>query len=226
MPLCENASMKKSFKRAMLGALAFLIFLPPLVGGDLVLSEGTQISLQLNRDLSTRKNIEGDEFDAVVTDPVMVGDRVVIPKGSVVSGSISRIQRPGRFKGKALMTLLFQSISIPGRVQKLRIVASLTSVDQEGNRGITEGTIEGEGSEKRDIATVLGPAVVGAGIGGLSGGRRGAGVGAGIGAGAGLATVFASRGKEIEMRRGATLGITLDKPLAVSPEEGASARLP
>jgi hypothetical protein len=225
---CKNDVMKPSSSLAIIVALLFAFFLPQSVqaAGETILPEGTRIFLQLNSSLSTKKNSEGDKFDAVVTEPVYVGDRMVIPKGSVVSGSVSSVRRPGRLKGKAFLTLLFQSIDIPGRGQKLPIKASLTGVDREGNRGVnTEGTIEGEGSEGRDIGRVLAPGLAGAGIGGIAGGGSGAGIGGGVGVAIGLATVFGSRGKDIELRRGAALDITLDKFLSVPPEaEGNSTR--
>jgi hypothetical protein len=211
----------------MICALTLLLISLPRISpaADAIIPEGTRINLQLNDRISTQSNSEGDSFKAIVTEPVYVGERMAVPKGSVVSGSISRILRPGRFKGKAAMTLLFQSINIPGRGE-LPIVASLTGVDREGNRGInTEGTIQGEGSEGKDIARVLTPGLAGAGIGTLAGGGKGAGIGAGIGVAVGLATVFNSRGKDIVMRRGSALEISLDKALSVPPEaEGAAAR--
>ncbi len=223
---CKNEAMKQSCGLMIVVLLLFGAFPPQAAAaaGDTVIPDGTRIFLQLNRDLTTQKNSEGDEFDAVVTEPVSVGDRMVIPKGSVVTGSISRIQRPGRFKGKAVMTLLFQYISIPGRGPRLPIVATMTPGDRDGNRGVNrEGTIEGESSKGRDLGTVLTPGLAGAGIGGLAGGRTGAGIGGGVGVAIGLATVFASRGKDIEMRRGSPLDITLDKPLVVPPESDANA---
>ncbi len=200
--------------------LLFIMLAPSnsLAAADTVLPEGTRICLQLNNHISTRSSSEGDPFKAIVTEPVYLGERMVIPKGSEVRGSISRIQRPGRFKGKAALTLLFQSINIPGHGE-LAIVATLTGVDREGNRGIsTEGTIEGEGSEGKDVGKVLTPGLVGAGIGGIAGGGRGAAIGAGAGVAIGLATVFTSRGKDIEMRRGSSLDISLDRPLLIPPE--------
>lgn len=196
-----------------------------LAATDAILPEKTRITLQLNRHLSTKSNSEGDSFTAVVTAPVFLGERMVIPKGSQVTGSISRIIRPGRFKGKAVMNVLFQSINIPGRGQ-LPIVASLARVNSEGVGGVrSEGTVEGEGSEGSDIGKVMMPGLVGAGIGTLAGGGKGAALGGGIGAAIGLATVLATRGKEIEVPRGSTLDITLDKPLTIPPEEeGAAAR--
>jgi hypothetical protein len=199
--------------------LSMLLLYPHLCPAqEFTLPQGTKITLQLDDHLSTRLNREGDAFTAKVISPVYVGDRQIIPKGSVVSGSISRILRPGRFRGKAVMNLLFKSIRIPG-YPETPIVASLSSVDPDGNSGVrAEGSIEGEGSIGRDTGRVLAPAGTGAGIGGIVGGGKGAAVGAGIGAAVGLATIFATRGKDLEMRRGAKMEITLDRPLVISPQ--------
>ena len=60
-----------------------------------------------------------------------------------MAGSISRIVRPGRFRGKALLNVLFQSIRIAGRLQ-LPLVASLATVEPGANAGVkAESTIEG-----------------------------------------------------------------------------------
>lgn len=221
MHSCKNKRMKR---RREYGAIPVLLFVLLAQAGtqaaaDAVVPEGTRITLQLNNPLSTSKSVEGDSFTAFVMTPLYQGDQLVIPKGSVVTGSISRILRPGRFKGKALMNLLFQSINIPGRGE-LQIVASLARVDPEGNKGIrAEGTVQGEGSEGRDVGKVLKPGLAGAGIGTLAGGGKGAGIGAGVGAAIGLATVFGTRGKDLEFRRGSTMDISLDRPLVV-PLEG------
>lgn len=210
--------MRQFYGFSLIGVLLIALFPARLAAADTVVPEGTRICLQLNTPLSTRTNSEGDTFTAVVTEPVSIGGKTVIPKGSDVTGSVSRIQRPGRFKGKAVMTLRLQSINIPGRGQ-LPIVASIIGVDSQARGGVNdEGTIEGEGSNARDARGVIVPGLAGAGIGTIVGGRRGAGIGAGAGVAIGLATVFASRGKEIEMRRGATLDIALDKPLVIPPE--------
>lgn len=204
------------------GLLAAVILSPASVlaqgqaAGELLLEKGTKITLQLNDHLSTRLSKEGDAFTATVTAPVVVRDRVVVPKGSVVAGSVSHVQRPGRFRGKAVMNLLFESVRVPGK-GPLPIVASLVRIDAEGNTG-TEGAITGEGSVGKDAGTVAKPGLVGAGIGGLIGGGKGAAIGAGIGAAAGLGTVFATRGKDLEVRRGSTMEIVLDRPLPVPVE--------
>ena len=221
---CNNRTMKRC---CLVWSLLFVVFGPMLAAAasDSVLPEGTRIALQLNNPLSTRVNSEGDAFTAVVTAPVYLGDRMVIPKGSKVTGSIARITRPGRVKGKAVMNLQFQSISIPGRGQ-VPITATLVRVDSQGNGGVrSEGSVVADSSAGRDSARVLTPAAVGGGIGAITHGAAGAGIGVGVGAAIGLTSVFTSRGKDIEVRRGSTMDIALDRPLTIPPQgEDAAAR--
>jgi hypothetical protein len=225
---CKNGTVKLIGNMAVGLGLVFMLCVPAITkaAGDVIVPEGTRISLQLNDNLSTKTNSEGDSFKAIVTIPVYLGDRVIIPKGSIVNGSISRITRPGRFKGKASMSILFQSVSIPGRGQ-LPIIASLDKVDSEGTADVrSEGTIVGKGSAGSDIGRILKPGAVGTGIGGLAGGGKGAGIGAGVGAAAGLATVFATRGKDLEVHRGATMDMLLDRPLVIPFEgDGTTAKI-
>jgi hypothetical protein len=99
-------------------------------------------------------------------------------------------------------------------------VASLVGVDSDVKAGVrSEGTVEGVGSEGSDIGKIFVPGLAGTGIGTLAGGGKGAAIGTGVGVAIGLASVFASRGKDIEIPRGSTLNISLDKPLIIPPEE-------
>lgn len=191
--------------------------------GEWTIDKGTRIILQLNDHLSTRLSKEGDIFTATVVVPIYLKGRLMLPKGSIVTGSISRIQRPGRFRGKAVMNLLFENVRIPGKTPT-PIIASMIRVDPEGNAGTgAEGTVKGDGSAARDAATVAKPGIAGTGVGALIGGGKGAAIGGGIGTAVGLATVFATRGKDLEVRRGSTMEIILDRPLPVSPEPDTNA---
>jgi type IV secretion system protein VirB10 len=221
---CNNNGMQHYFGSFRSIKIFLSILMAPLflLAADNNVSEGTRITLQLNETLSTKSNAEGDAFTAVVTMPVYLGGRIVIPKGSVVNGSISRILRPGRLKGKAILDLIFQSIKIPGHRQ-MDILATLVRIDSEGNRGVrSEGRVEGESSVGSDMGKVIAPSLAGAGIGTLAGGGKGAGIGAGIGAVTGLASIFTSRGKDLEIHRGSTLDIKLDRPLIIPADSNDS----
>ncbi len=208
----------------VVGYMAFgILYAQAQANPELVLPEKTRISLQLNDHLSTKTNVEGDEFTANVIAPVYSGDRLIIPKGSVVTGNISRVQRAGRFKSKAMMNLHFQTIRVPGRGE-LSIVASLAKVDADGNAGVqTESTVQAGSSTGSDVRRILTPGLTGGVIGGVTGGGRGAAIGAGVGAAVGAAIIFSTRGKDIEMRRGSTMEIVLDRPLSMSLESESRA---
>jgi hypothetical protein len=212
--------MRMALKYPVIFCLIWWIAIPSVraASQEITVPEGTKIALQLNDHLSTRLNNEGDVFTAKVLAPVYQGERILIPSGSVVTGNVSRVIRPGRFRGKAVMNLLFKSIRIPGRGET-PIIASLVRVDAEGNGGVRpEGGVVGETSVGQDTARVLAPGATGAGVGVLVGGGKGAAVGAAAGAAIGLVTVFATRGKDVEVRRGATLDIVLDRPLVLPLE--------
>ena len=178
-------------------------------------AEGTKIVFTLNNNLSTKESREGDTFSGVVNRSVRVGDRIVIPEGSLVRGTVSNVKRPGRLKGRAELGLRFDEIELPDGTQ-IPLSASLTELDESDKEKVTEeGQVEGEGTKKRDAATIGAGAGIGAVIGGIAGGGKGAAIGAGAGAAAGTGVVLATRGKDAEVKRGSDLAIQLDRPLSV-----------
>jgi hypothetical protein len=193
---------------AVAGALNVAV---PVRAENIRLAEGTKIVFTLNNNLSTKESSEGDTFTGVVNRSVRVGDRIVIPEGSLVRGAVNHVKRPGRTKGRAELGLRFDEIELPDGTQ-IALAASLTELDEADKEKVTEeGQVEGEGSKKRDAATIG----AGAGIGAVIGAIAGGGKGAAIGAGAGTGVVLATRGKDAELKRGSDLAIQLDRPLSV-----------
>jgi hypothetical protein len=225
MITCSNNKMKKGFRLA-LNPILLLVLLAPSISQatpEATLPEGTRLILQLNKDISTRKNRQGDAFTAVVTTPVNLGDRMIIPKGAIVNCNIARIVRPGKFQGKAQMDFRFQSIDIPGHRQ-LDIMATLVNLESQGKMGVrSEGSVESKGSAAKTAVQILGPTAIGGGIGALAGGSRGAEIGAGFGAmfgfGSTIFTTKETREKDLEIKHGFTLEIELNRPLVIPAEE-------
>lgn len=198
-------------------ALAAALGIPTVARAEerVRLAEGTKISFTLNDGLSTKKNREGDKFSGVVSRSVRVGDQVVIPEGSTVRGTITRVQRAGRVKGRAELGLRLDEIELPNGT-RLEVAASLSSLDERERESVTEeGQVKGQGSKGRDTATVATAAGVGTAIGAIAGGGKGAAIGAGSGAAVGAGVVLATRGKDVELRRGSQLVFQLDRALTV-----------
>ncbi|MFQ5662820.1 MAG: hypothetical protein ACE5HL_03205 [Terriglobia bacterium] len=199
-------------------ALAGLIGLAGVARAEtkVVLAEGTKIVFTLNDTLSTRDNRQGDPFSGVVSRSVRVGDRRVIPEGSVVRGVVTSVKRAGRIKGRAELGLRFDEIELPdGTV--LDLAASLTDLDEESRESVTEeGQVKGRGTKKRDAATIGVASGIGAAIGAIAGGGKGTAIGAGSGAAAGAGMVLLTRGKDVKLKRGSELAIQLNRPLTIT----------
>ena len=179
-------------------------------------AEGTKIVFALDEALSTKTHRAGDSFSGVVSQPVQIGGRVIIPEGSVVRGTVARSKRAGRIRGRAEMDLRLEQLELPDG-QVFDLVATLTELDESEKETLgEEGEIVGQGSKKRDVATIGGGAGIGAAIGAIAGGGgKGAATGAGVGAAAGTAAVLLTRGRDIKLERGSKLALQLDRALAV-----------
>src|SRR5262245_46601556 len=181
--------------------------MPPLI-----VPAGTTLVVAIVNSISTKTAKDGDGVYARTTFPVTINNKIVIPVGSHVKGRITEVDRPGRVKGKAELTISFQEIILPSGIT-IPLYATLGSV---GGAGVRKGEtgIEGESSKGEDAGTVATTAATVGVLGGVgSRSVKGAGVGAAAGGAIGAATVLLTRGKDIVLDPGTTLEIVLDRPL-------------
>jgi hypothetical protein len=172
--------------------------------GPVVIPRDTIMKVELLSNLATDASHQGDHFEVKVLEPAEFQD-------AVISGTVTRVQRPGKVKGTAELQLSFEQIRLSdGRstqmsAQVIEVIPTGTSqgvgnVDQEGG-------VKGKDSTKGDVAKVGAATGIGAVIGAIFGGGSGAAVGATIGAGAGTAGVMRERGKDIYLYSGQQLKI-------------------
>src|SRR4029453_14664144 len=109
-----------------------------------IVEKGTVIPVELLNQLSTRTIKEGDRVFARTVFPVSVKNKIAIPVGTSVQGVIKEVQRPGKVKGKASLTLSFQQLTLPDGV-KLPLYASLGGADTGDREG--EASIQGESTK-------------------------------------------------------------------------------
>lgn len=138
----------------------------------LVVPAGTVLTVRLTTALSSKTNEPGDDFVGVIDRDVMVGDKVAIPAGSEVNGTVIQAEASGRLKQRAKLALTLTEVEVEG--ENYEVTTSATG-SQEGSK------------LKRNILFIGGGAGLGALIGGLAGGGKGAAIGAGVGAGGGTA---------------------------------------
>ena len=134
--------------------------------------------------LTSKTASVGDTFTGTLAHSVAVNGAVAIPSGAGVSGTVTDVKSPGRFKGEGILTITLNSINVRGVPTTIA-----TSAYSE--------TVKGKG--KRTAVMAGGGTGAGALIGGLAGGGKGALIGGLVGAGAGTAGAAFTGNKELEI---------------------------
>ena len=186
----------------------------PLREPEIVLPAGTTIPIVLSTFLNSRSSQAGDTFYADTTYPIWIQQRLVVPRGSIVKGSVTHVERPGRVKGKGRIAIRFENVLLPNGVTR-DLVAELQGLHGPGTEKIDRKTetVEMGGSQGQDTATIVGNAGEGAIIGAIAGRGTGAGIGAGAGALVGLGTVLLTRGHDLVLEPGTQFDLILRQPM-------------
>ena len=128
-----------------------------------------------------------DRVEAHVVRDVRAGGAVAIPAGSRALGSVTVVERGGKFKERARLGIRFNTL----------VLADGTRLP------ITTETIyrDGDAPGQSSAAKIGGGAVIGAILGGIAGGAKGAAIGAATGGGAGTTAVAVGDRKPATSRR-------------------------
>ncbi len=199
-------------------AIPLLWLLAPLAASAADIPQGTHLLLRMVNTVSTRTAKTGDYVYLRTASPVAAGGRIVVPVGSYVQGVVAHTKRGGRIAGRAEMAIRLDTLTLPDGMAA-KFSPRLSSVDS-GQTGQAvdpaENAVEQAPERGHDAAQVAILAGSGAAIGGVADGDwGGAGIGAGVGSAVGLATVLLTRGREVELRQGATLDVVIDRPVAI-----------
>ncbi len=189
----------------------------------LVIAPGTHIPLMLINGVSTKHSVEGDRLYLQTVYLIVIQNRIVIPAGSYVEGTLTEIKQPGRLKGRGEIYLRFDSLTLPNGVTRdfrARIGGLEAGTPETLDK--TEGKVEGpsQGTATTIAATTAGGAAVGA-IAGEVAGRPGLGIGTGaaVGAATGLMMVLLNGRPEAIIARGTVVEMVLDRPLTYDERE-------
>lgn len=181
-----------------------------------VVPSGTKLPLVLHNAITTRNVQPGDPVYLETLFPIVLNNKIMIPAGSYVQGEIVSAKRPGKVKGTGELQVRLNLLILPnGYTVNFNAIPS--NAGTGGNESVdSEGKIHGDTDKTTDVGTIIKGTAIGAGIGGIAGrSAGGAGIGAGVGAAVALMTVLLTRGPELELPRGTTLDIVLDRPLTL-----------
>jgi len=186
--------------RAIVSSVAAVFLLPALAQAGGTVPKGTAISVVTDQAVSSKDAKVGQAVSGSVAKDVIVGGKVVIPKGSAAKLSVVSVQASGRLSTPAKLYLKLRAVTVGGQTYTFATSAA----------GRTE-----KGKGKRDAGFIGGGAAGGAVIGALAGGGKGAAIGAAAGAGAGTAGAAATGKKDIEYPAETRFSFTTQTDVAI-----------
>jgi hypothetical protein len=174
---------------------------PPPPPPPITVPGGTQLTVALDQDLSSKTAIPGQPFEAKVANSIVIDGRVAVPAGARVSGTITDVISGSRkIGGVPTLGLSFDSLVLP-----------------DGTRVPISGELVERGaSEKgRDTAKILGGAAAGAVLGHQVKSNDGGKILGGLLGGAIGAVAAHKTGTEVQLAAGSELTISLAESFQV-----------
>lgn len=202
---------------------------------------GRKIPLTFLKGVSTKTAAPGDPIYLQTTFPILAGNRIAIPPGSYVTGSVIEAKRAGKVKGRAELRIRLESVILPdGTARDFR--GNIGGVDSATGEVVDgEGAIKGRGGKMDDAKKIATAAGVGAAVGGAAGALSTIGssngdnvgdlnstirrpmVGSALGLAGGAAGMFVAslfmRGPDAVLAKGTDVDMVLDVPMRFRESE-------
>src|SRR5580765_693364 len=109
---------------------------------------GTDLMVRLDTTLATFSTRVGDQFQAKVTQAVVVNGNTLIPVGATVEGRVTKVSEPRRISGKPTIGILPEAVILPSG-ERYYLDATLIDTSIHGTDVSSEGQFKGQGHDKR-----------------------------------------------------------------------------
>ena len=165
---------------------------------ELEVAADSVIGIQLDSAVSTRNARLEDPVEARVIRDVQVGDRVAIPSGARLRGSVVLVEAGGRLRSASRLGVRFHTLLMDDGAE---VRLSTETIYREG---------KSPGGDS--VAKIGGAAVAGSILGAIFGGERGAAIGGSIGAAGGTAAALNGDAEPAVLPAGSRLTVRLSLP--------------
>ncbi len=168
---------------------------------EVAVAADSVIGIQLDSAVSTRTARLEDPVEARVIRDVQVGDRVAIPSGARLRGSVVLVEAGGRLRSASRLGVRFHTLLM----------------DDGAEVRLSTETIyrEGKSAGGDSVAKIGGAAVAGSILGAIFGGERGAAIGGSIGAAGGTAAALNGEAEPAVLPAGSRLTVRLSRRVFV-----------
>jgi hypothetical protein len=172
--------------------------LPFVDGKPLAVPVNTAIYVRLQQQLSSATAQPGQNFSAVLDEPLIVDGQTLAPSGAAVTGTVVAARESGHLNNAGYLRITLTSILLNGKAVPLQTNSMFVS---------------GGSYKKRNLAFIGGGVGGGTLLGALVSGSKGAVAGSAAGATAGTAAAYATGKNEVGFVAERQLGFRLTQPL-------------
>jgi len=88
---------------------------------------GSIVHARLVTPLNSSTTKKGEPVEAVITEPLVVADHLILPEGSVIKGSVVQVQPARRLSRNGQLRILFHEVAPPNGIEQ-KVEASLEAV--------------------------------------------------------------------------------------------------
>lgn len=182
---------------------------PPPQPITVTVPANTILTVRTIESIDSKTSSAGEVFKVSFDAPIVVDNRVIVPRGSDAYMKLVNASSAGHFSGRSELTLVLDSFVFQGKTYHLET----SDVKQSGaSRG------------KNSAAKIGGGAALGALIGAVAGGGKGAAIGAAVGGGAGTGVQVFTHGQQVKIPSETRLDFTLQQPLDITFLPGKNSR--
>lgn len=116
---------------------------------------GSSVHVRLTTALSSATAQKGDEVEAVLSQPLLDGNRLVLPQGSRLKGSVLQVRPARRLSRNGQLRIVFRELVLPDGIEQ-KVEASLEGIQSGKGQDMkldSEGGAEANSPKTRYLAT-------------------------------------------------------------------------